>query len=357
MLSSMQTPQPLRVGIIGFGVSGSVFHAPTINALPEFDLAAIVSDRVEHLELAGSRYPSATLWADVEDFFAHSQNLDVVTVSVTADLHYAVAKRLIDLGIPVIVEKPLASTADLAADLVSYAAGKDAFLTCFQNRRWDGDYLTVKSLISAGRLGRVTRYVSRFEAPQFDVGAGWRESPARGMAGGVLFDLGAHLVDQAVQLFGEVKEVYAETGISRPSAQVDDDSFVSLLFANGVRVHLEASKANAKPGPRFQVIGTEGTYTKWGLDPQEAQLKDGLSPCDPAYGHSSESSILSSRAGDEAVPLHAGDYREFYRDVAAALREGAPPSVDPSDSVYALRILEAAGQSAATHSVQPAVAR
>jgi predicted dehydrogenase len=347
----MQPRQPLRAGIIGFGVSGSVFHAPTISALEGFQLAAIVSDRPDHLRLAGRRYPTARLWSDVEAFFAQVSELDVVTVSVPADLHDLYARRLIDAGVPVVVEKPIANTSTAALDLIEYAAASGAFLTCFQNRRWDGDYLTARSLIENGGLGRVTRYVSRFEAPQFDVSDGWRENPSPTLAGGVLYDLGAHLVDQALQLFGDVQEVYAETAISRPGARIDDDSFMSLLFANGVRAHLEMSKASAKPAARFHVVGTEGTYTKWGLDPQEGQLQSGVSPLDPAYGVSQDASVLTTRAGDQPVALRAGDYREFYRGVAKALRDGAPPPVDPTDSASAVRILEAARQAAASHAV------
>ncbi|MDR1513875.1 MAG: Gfo/Idh/MocA family oxidoreductase [Propionibacteriaceae bacterium] len=348
----MQAAKPIRAGIIGFGVSGSVFHAPTISALDDFDLTAIVSDQPRHLALAEQRHPAATRWNDIDEFLAAAPALvDVVTVSVTNDLHYPLAARLIDLGVPVVVEKPLANTADRADDLVARAAAKAAFLTCFQNRRWDGDFLTVKTLIDQGRLGRVTRMVSRFEWPGLDVADGWREDPAPGLAGGALFDLGTHLVDQAVQLFGPVVEVYAEATLARTGARVDDDALISLLHANGVRSHLEASKANAKPAARFHVIGTDGAYTKWGLDPQEGQLAAGMRPGDPAYAASDQQSVLTTRAGDEPAPLIRGDYREFYRRLAAALNGGGPAPVDPSDAVYTLRILEAARQSVARHQV------
>jgi predicted dehydrogenase len=210
----------------------------------------------------------------------------------------------------------------------------------------------VKELVAAGRLGRVTRFVSRFEMPQLDIVAGWRESPAPGLAGGVLFDLGAHLVDQAVQLFGEMAEVYAETAVTRVGACVDDDSFISLLSVGGVRVHLAASKANLRPQARFEVVGTEGAFTKWGLDPQQRQLAAGLSPSDLSYGRSDDVGLLTTRTGDETVRLCNGDYGAFYRGVVAALRHGAPPPVDPADAVYALRVLEAARASAAAHDVR-----
>jgi predicted dehydrogenase len=173
------------------------------------------------------------------------------------------------------------------------------------------------------------------------------------MAGGVMFDLGTHLVDQAVCLFGEVQQVYAEADARRAGAKIDDDSFISLRFANGVLAHLSASKVNAEPQARFHIVGTDGTFTKFGLDPQENQLGTGMRPNLEGYGLDSPPSFgsLVTRQGEFGVPILPGDYRKYYELVRQALISGTKPPVDPNDAVYCLAILEAARHSAIDHAV------
>ncbi|MDR1189437.1 MAG: Gfo/Idh/MocA family oxidoreductase [Bifidobacteriaceae bacterium] len=339
-----QATRPLRVGVIGFGVSGSNFHAPLINATAGLELAAIATNVAEHRAKAARSYPHATLHADADGLIATAGDLDLAVVAVTNDLHFEYGLRLVEAGLPAIVEKPLASNSVQAAQLVERARECDAYLSVFQNRRWDGDFLTVKEVIASGRLGTTRRFVSRFEAPRLDVGPGWRDSDDQSLAGGVLFDLGSHLVDQAVSLFGTVAHVYAEATPARTGARVDDDSFVSMLFASGVRAHLELSKLNAAPQARFHVIGTDGTYTSSGLDPQEAQLAAGLAPGQPGFGieRPANHGIVITRQGAVREPLRRGRYQRYYEATRDALTVGGAAPVDPGDAVYCLRILEAA---------------
>ena len=221
-------------------------------------------------------------------------------------------------------------------------------LTVFQNRRWDSDFRTAKHLIADGTLGDVHRYESRFERWRPQVATGWRESADPAKAGGVLNDLGSHLVDQALHLFGPAAHVYAEVNTVRPDAAVDDDAFIALTHASGVHSHLWMSAVTAQPGPRLRIQGNKSAYTVQGLDPQEAALRAGERP-GPGWGEPAESEwgLLGTTEEAHRYPSLPGDYPAFYAGVVAALRDGAPAPVDPRDALAALDVLELARRSAA----------
>jgi predicted dehydrogenase len=227
-------------------------------------------------------------------------------------------------------------------------------LTVFHNRRWDGDYLTVSAIIQSGTIGDVTRFESRFErwlpVPQLTT---WRQQPEPDAAGGLLYDLGSHLVDQAIRLFGRPTSLYAEIAYRRPGVVADDDCFIALEHAGGVRSHLWASSVAALQAARFRVLGSTGAYTKDGLDIQEDQLRAGMRASDP--GFAVEPPALWGRlfTNNEARshPTAAGRWVDFYPAVADAIRYGAPPPVDPNDAVAVVEVLEAALNSARTGSV------
>ena len=228
-------------------------------------------------------------------------------------------------------------------------------LTVFQNRRWDGDFLTVRRLVEQGELGQVLRFESRFERFRPTIKPGWRELAGPEEAGGALFDLGAHLVDQAVQLFGRVDRVYAEVDRRRAGAAVDDDAFVALTHANGVHSHLWMGAVTAQLGPRLRVLGDRAGYTSYGLDVQEAALHDGGRPDQPGWGEvpSDRYGLLGVDGDLRPVPTEPGAYQSFYAQVAAALRDGAPMPVDPRDSVHTVELIELAHRSAAEGVVLP----
>jgi predicted dehydrogenase len=226
-------------------------------------------------------------------------------------------------------------------------------LSVFQNRRWDNDFLTVRQLLAKGTLGRIARFESRFERfrPEPKAGA-WRENDAPGLAGGLLFDLGAHLIDQALQLFGMPETIYAEQAQRRAGAKVDDDSFVALQFADGEVAHLWMSVIPRVFGPRMRVVGAQGVYEKRGLDPQEAQLVAGLRPGDAGYGVeprdlwgalATQVDGLSVEGVVESLP---GRYQDYYAGIRDALRDGKPAPVDPADALNVIRVIEAARASA-----------
>jgi scyllo-inositol 2-dehydrogenase (NADP+) len=339
---------PIRVALLGYGLAGAVFHAPLIAAVEGLELAAIVTRDDERRTRARRDHPNAALLGSPEEVWERAGDLDLVVVAATNRAHVPLARASIEAGLAVVVDKPLAASADEGRALVRDAHERDVMLTVFQNRRWDGDFLTVLGLLDEGALGDVARFESRFERWRPDLSGGWRESGDPQDAGGLLNDLGSHLVDQALVLFGPVTQVYAELDSRRIGMQTDDDSFVALRHESGVRSHLWMSAVAAQLGPRFRVLGRHAAYVKYGLDVQEELLQAGRRPDDPLWGREPEDRWGLLGAGDKLrrIPTVPGAYQRFYEGVALALREGAPPPVDPDGVVAGLKVLDAARESA-----------
>jgi predicted dehydrogenase len=346
-------PAPLRVALIGYGLAGSAFHAPFIATIPDFRLAAIVTRSAERRAQALRDHPGVSLFESADELWAGADDFDLVVIAAPNKAHVPLGLAALDVGLPVVVDKPLATSSAEGRTLVDTARGRGLMLTVFQNRRWDGDFRTVRRLLSEDALGRVLRFESRFERWRPEVGTGWREKADD--AGGLLFDLGTHLVDQAVQLFGPVQAVYAELETRRPGAEVDDDDFIALEHAGGVRSHLWMSSVAAQGGARFRVLGNRAAYTKHGLDVQEDALRAGRSPNEPGWGEEPREGWGALSAGEELqeVPTEPGDYGAFYEAVAVSLRDGTPPPVDPVDAVEVLEVLEAARKSNLDRKVVP----
>ncbi|CCH17211.1 Gfo/Idh/MocA family oxidoreductase [Micromonospora lupini] len=347
--------EALRVGLLGYGLAGRVFHAPLIAATPGLRLDAIVTRDPQRREQAHQHFPDARLVDDADELWRTPEALDLVVVATPNRQHVPMARAALAAGLPVVVDKPLAPTAADARALVEEADRLRVPLTVFQNRRWDGDFLTARGLVERGELGRVLRFESRFERFRPAIKPGWRELAGPEEAGGALFDLGAHLIDQAVQLFGTVERVYAEVDRRRAGAEVDDDAFVALTHANGVHSHLWMGAITAQLGPRLRVLGDRAGYTTYGLDVQEAALHDGGRPDQPGWGEvPPERYGLLGVDGDlRPVPTVPGSYQSFYAQVAAALRDGTPLPVDPRDSVATVELIELAHRSAAEGVVLP----
>jgi predicted dehydrogenase len=339
---------PYRAGVIGYGLAGEVFHAPLIAATPGLELAAIVTSNAGRRAEASRRYPRAQVVPDTAQLFGLSP-LDVVVVASPNRTHVPLAIEALDAGFHVVVDKPLAAGAADAARVIATARARGRLLTVFQNRRWDGDFLTLRRLVQDGRLGRVFRFESHFDRWRPEVKPGWRMSDAPEEAGGLLFDLGSHLIDQALVLFGPATRVYAELDRRRPGVSVDDDSFVALTHASGVRSHLWMGALVAQLAPRFRVLGDRAGYTKFGLDVQEERLRVGADPS--VAGWSDEAPDRWGRLGtdekSEPVRTEPGAYAEFYRLLVESLRTGGPLPVNPEDAVATLTVVEAAQRSAA----------
>lgn len=344
---------PLRVALIGYGLAGSVFHAPLIAATAGMRVAAIVTGSPVRQQQARQDVPAAEILPDAETLWSQASHYDLVVIATPNRTHVPLGMAALLAGLPVVIDKPLAASVADAEQLLAASQQTGKMLTVFQNRRWDNDFLTIRQLLAADLLGRVTRFESRYDRYRAEPRAGvWRESAAVEDAGGLLYDLGSHIIDQAIQLFGRPQQVYAEMERQRPGAQVDDDTFVALTFAHGLHAHLWMSVVARRAGPRFRVSGLRGTYEKWGLDPQEDALRVGRRPGDPLWGKEPREQwgSLSTDVGgihfDGAVETLDGSYERFYTLLREALVTGGPPPVDPGDALLTLRVIEAAQESA-----------
>jgi predicted dehydrogenase len=340
----MTAAYPIRTALIGFGLSGRDFHAPFIQADPRYSLDFIVTGSQERAARARAAYPEAAVVADAGELFANSDRLDLVLVCTPPASHFDLAAAAIDHGLNVVVDKPFVPTSAEGEELIGRARAAGLVLSVYQNRRWDADYLTLARLIDDGELGQVHVFESRFERWSPQGLRAWKGTTGIAEGGGILFDLGSHLIDQALQLFGPVTGVYGETArrIGGGTSDADDDAFVSLRHESGVRSHLSMNLIAGLPAPRFHVLGSAGAYSKWGMDPQEAALAAGLLPTDPGYGVEPEENwgTLGTPARTRRVRSQRGAYPEFYRQLALALRGDGPAPVDPADAVAVLRIIE-----------------
>lgn len=322
-----------------------MFHGPLLAANPRFTIAAIITADEERKADARRRHPEASVWSRAGTLWKHADELDLVVIAAPPVAHVPLARAAIEAGIPVVVDKPLCAAAADAAELVDGAAAAGIPLTVFQNRRWDSDFLTLSRITAAGGLGDVQTFESRFERLK-PLGANaekaWRALPPA-EAGGVVYDLGSHLVDQALQLMGPVVDVYAEI-VSLAGTAAPDDGYLELTHARGGRSKLWTSLVAPNPGPRFRVLGSEGTFVSWGLDVQESQLASGMRPDHPDYGLAPQHQwpVVGTGAAIAPVEPERGDYPAFYGGVADALASGAAMPVDPRDAVEVVRILEEA---------------
>ncbi|MFJ8943174.1 Gfo/Idh/MocA family oxidoreductase [Streptomyces sp. NPDC102395] len=348
----MTSGTPLRVGLIGYGLAGSVFHAPLIAATEGLSLDTVVTSNPERQAQARAEFPDVRVTATPDALLARAGELDLVVIASPNKTHVPLATAALEAGLPVVVDKPIAGTAAQARALAALAEERSLLLSVFQNRRWDGDFLTLRKLLDEGALGDVYRFESRFERWRPQPKGGWRESGDPAEIGGLLYDLGSHVVDQALTLFGPVTSVYAESDVRRPGAETDDDTFIALTHVGGVRSHLHVSATTAQLGPRFRVLGSSAGYVKYGLDPQEAALREGLRP-GAGWGEEPESLWGRIGAGESPltgggnpVPTLPGDYPAYYAEVARALIDGGPNPVTALEAAAALDVLEAARRSA-----------
>lgn len=352
-------PTALRVAIIGYGLGGAVFHAPLVAATAGMVVAQIVTTNPQRQAQAHRDFPHATILSSADEIWQAPQAVDLVVITTPNRWHAPFGIAAMEAGLPVVMDKPLATSVAEGEALLRASQTTGVPLTCFQNRRWDGDFLTLQQLIADDVLGSVFRFESRFERYRPTPRAGaWRELAAPDEGGGLLFDLGSHLIDQAIQLFGVPTGVYAEIAQRRPGSQVDDDTFVALHFASGVRAHLWMSSIARLLGPRFVLRGLRGTYIKDGLDPQEDALRQGKRPGDEGWGQEPRAAWgrlatdIGSVAVDGTVATLPGAYEAFYAGVRDSLRNHTPMPVDPADAVLTLRVIVAAQRSAQSGKVE-----
>ena len=335
----------IRVALLGYGLAGRVLHRPLLLAEPALTVTHVVTADSGRRAQVAADLPGAVLCAAAEELWARPDEFDLVVVATGGTTHVPLARAALRLGKAVVVDKPLAMAADSAASLVA----EGGILTVFQNRRWDSDTLTAHALLSGGELGLVHRLESRFTRFRPVVADRWREDPAAG--GGVLLDLGSHVVDQAVQLLGPAVSVYAEVDVRRQGGAAEDDVFMALRHAGGARSHLWCSMTAPWQGPRLVLQGSVAGWSKHGLDGKEDALRADL-PVGSLLAPEPDG-LRWDAGGRRPAPSLPGDWPAFYRQVALAVDGAGPVPVDPADAVHVLRVLETARRSAATGAVLP----
>ncbi|WP_347108816.1 Gfo/Idh/MocA family oxidoreductase [Paenarthrobacter sp. S56] len=343
------TSSPIRTAVAGFGLSGSVFHAPFIAANPAYSLSAIATSNPERQAQAKARYPQAATVDTPEDVLDLADRLDLIVLGTPPATHFPLAKAALEAGLDVVVDKPFVVHSAQGEELISLARKAGRVLTVYQNRRWDGDALTVKKLLDAGTLGSVTRFEAGMERWAPSIAKAWKAEATADEGGGILFDLGAHVLDLALQFFGPAEVTYAEITARRPQELADDDVFIALRHDSGVISHVTLNLNSRLHGPRFRILGTEGGFVKFGTDPQEPFVLGGGLPTDPQYGvePSENHGTLEANGERTTVPTERGAYPEFYRLLAEKLDDGGkasalPAPVDPAGSVEVLKLIEQA---------------
>lgn len=332
----------IKTAVIGYGLSAQTFHLPYLAGLPQFELVGISSSQREQIEAA---WPGVPVFASAETLIADS-GAELVVITAPNAVHFSLAKLALEQDKHVLLEKPFVNTREEGLVLQALAAQRGRRLAVYHNRRWDGDYLTLQQLIRSGAVGQVSYLESHFDRFRPEVRARWREQPGPGA--GTWYDLGSHLLDQVIQLFGLPRALTGRCLAQRPGASVTDYFHVQLHYADK-EVVLHSSSHSAGPNLRFQLQGSQGSYVKWGLDPQEAQLRAGLDPLEPAFGTEPASAhgTLYRAETAEVIATEPGAYVQFYRQLADAIHGTGPLPVTAEQALQGLRLLELAERSSA----------
>lgn len=357
-MASATQQDSIKTAVIGFGLAGRVFHAPFISAVPGLQLAAIMQRKGDE---AAKAYPDAAILRSVDEVLASDAQL--IVIGTPNETHFDLAMRCLEAGKHVVVDKPLAATSAEAAAMIKLAMEKNLILAPFHNRRWDGDFLTVRALLMQGALGRLTTYESHFDRFRPIPRPGtWKEvsHPANGM----LFDLGPHLIDQVLCLFGAPQALTASVRTDRDDSAIEDAFDITLHYPR-MLAHCRATMIAADTPPRFHLHGTKGSFRKYGLDPQEPALVAGAKvprlgsngkpePGDEWLGESSTrwgKIVIAQDPGRPSelttyeVETELGDYRCFYLNVRDAIRGSAKLAVSAVDGYQVIRLLELARES------------
>jgi scyllo-inositol 2-dehydrogenase (NADP+) len=318
----------IRVGLVGYGLAGAVFHTPLIRACEQMQLAAVLTSR-----------DAPERVSTLDELL---ERCDLVVVASPNSTHFESAAAALEAGKHVVIDKPFTVTVTEADRLMALAGERQRVLTAFHNRRWDSGFLTVRKLLP--RLGDISLFEANWDRFRPEIKRGWREEPERGS--GLLNDLAPHMIDQALQLFGMPDALSADILAQRPAARVDDYFDLTLEYG-AMRVCLRASTLVADPRPRFAVHGSAGSFVRHGLDPQEAQLKAGMDPRDAAFGIDEIGGTLTlPDDSTQQVRGEAGNYLAFYDGVAAAILDGAPVRIDPADARDGLMLIDLARRAA-----------
>jgi predicted dehydrogenase len=337
--------KPLKVGLVGFGSAGKNFHAPLISATPNLELSFIISSQAQHDPYINQNYPTAQRATDFKHLLQNPE-VNLIVLATPNETHFPLAKQALKNGKHVIIDKPFTISSRQAYELDQLASEQKLVLSVFHNRRWDGDFLTVKKLLQQNSLGQVVQFSSNFDRFRPKIKDNWREENNAGS--GLLYDLGSHLLDQALQLFGEPHSLYAAINKQRPHA-VTDDFFLIHLYYPDVLIELSAGQLASAPTPRFKVLGTKGGYQVFGLDPQENQLKNNVWPGTADFGKTDPESYGRRYSEDEPigipVPTEIGTYTKFYQNILSTIWGEAELEVTARQAARVIELIELATES------------
>ncbi len=305
----------IKVGVVGFGLSATVFHIPFIINSKEMELVAISTSK--KYEMLKAHPDNVSHYLTAEELIK-DKNIELVVITAPNEVHYSLAKLALEKGKHVVLEKPMTNTIEEAEKLINLANAKNLILSVFHNRRWDGDFLTVKELIDSGKFGEIRTFESHFDRFRPEVRDRWRELPGPGA--GILYDLGSHLIDQAICLFGMPQALTARCLPLRDNSKIADYFHIQFHYKN-LEVILHASMLSAGENRRFRVDGTKGSYIKYGLDPQEGQLREGMTPNNSGYGieNGAQFGIFCSDLDEEVIRTEVGNYSSFYQGLINAI--------------------------------------
>ena len=330
-----------RAGIVGYGLAGKVFHAPLL-APAGIELAAVASSNAVKVQ---EDFPGMKVYPTPQDLFA-DDSLDLVILASPSPTHYPLALAALAAGRNVVVDKPLAPTSKHVDDLIAAAEKAGKIVTCYQNRRWDSDHLTFCKLLEEDRLGEIHQYEAHFEfyKPEADPTAKWQEQANDAV--GVHYDLGAHLIDQPIKLWGLPDWVQGEGLTQRPGGEIIDNFYVRMAYGKK-RVTIFGSLYCADYKSRLLVHGSKASYRKYHMDPQEAQLRAGMTPADEGYGVETQSAwgtishVENGQVIETPCPSLTGSYQSFYQLTREAIQNGTQPPVPPQQTRNTIRVIEA----------------
>ena len=349
MVDRSKDAAPLQVALIGYGFASKTFHAPLLTNVPGLRLTHIVSSDAAKVK----KDYDVTVLAKAEEAFALPE-IDLIVIATPNITHFDFASKALNAGKHVVVDKPFTNTLAEATELVKLAKNRGRVISVFQDRRWDSDFLTVRQVVASGALGDVAHFESHYDRYRPEPRQRWRELPGPGS--GIWFDLGPHLVDQALQLFGRPEGVYADLEMQRPRGQATDYFHVILRYGRN-RVILHGASLVVAETPRFAIHGSLGSYTKFGMDQQEEALKQGEIPGAAGWGQDPQTGTLITKKGDgfdkRQVPNVPGNYLAYYEGIRDAIALGAPNPVTPEQALDVINVLETGMKSSAARAELP----
>ena len=329
----------------GYGAGGSIYNAPILSSVEGFKIKKILTSSPGNIKTAKKDFPKATVVADYSEIIQDPE-IDLVILVLPNHLHYKFAKQALEAGKNVLVEKPFTPNVKEANELIELAHQKNLLLSVNHNRRWDSDFVTIKKVVDNGLLGKVVEYEAHFDRFRNEVKPGWKEKKEN-PGSGILYDLGSHLIDQALTLFGLPYEVFADIRTQREGATVPD-AFELLLFYPNLKATLKAGMLVKEKGPTYQVHGTKGSFVKYGVDVQEEALKKGVNPSNTSKWGVEPKEVwgkLNTVEKEKLVESERGDYQQIYRGLYDAITKNKKPPVTAEQARDVIRIIEAAQQS------------